>query len=133
MGSPECPEWLDETAAEEWVEIVTLMEDVPGWLSKVNKTTLAGHCHWYSVWVAAEKEMRETGRMYEVVDTILLDGTTSMVKKLNPNVRIAKEAWLAMIKCDQELGITPSRGSSVRVPEGERSDESGLDRPGRSA
>jgi P27 family predicted phage terminase small subunit len=123
--------WMSEEAAAEWEEIVQVMSGVPGWLTAVNKTTLAGHCHWYAVWKEAESVLAKEGRVYEVV--IGADPATGEIgisKKIHPMVKIAKEAWECMLKADKELGITPARGSSVRVPTGDDSDENGLDRTG---
>ncbi len=132
-SSPECPDWLLPKAKAEWYSLVELMEKVPGWLTEVNKTTLAGHCQWYAIWMEAEEILMKEGRFYDAalgVDPE--DGEVSAVKKLHPMVRVSKEAWLAMVKCDQELGITPARGSAVKIPTGDRDDESGLDHPGRT-
>lgn len=128
--APDCPEWIygDEDAVAEWVELVTIMEQVPGWLTRVNKSTLAGHCHWYSVWKNAEKVLAEEGRFYNSVMGLDEDGQEiGIVKKLHPMNKVSKEAWAAMVVCDKELGITPARGSSVHVPHGDSKDEQGLD------
>lgn len=131
---PDPPEWLDEKAIEEWVELTTLMSAVHGWLTRVNKTTLAGHCHWYSVWVAAEEVLLKEGRYYQqIIGEDEETGTSAVVKKLHPLVKVSKDAWANMLKCDQELGITPARGSSTRVPFDDPNDEEGLDQPSRSA
>lgn len=130
---PDCPPWLDEDAQTEWEEIVLLMGEVPNWLTQVNKTTLAGHCHWYSVWKNAEAVLTREGRFYDVVQGVDEDGAVSSTKKLHPMVKVSKEAWESMIKCDRELGITPARGSSVRLPPaGDPHDEEGLDSVGRT-
>lgn len=133
MLTPECPEWLSELAKEEWANIVPKMEKVPGWLTQVNQATLAGHCQWYAVWKEAEMTLQKEGRWYEVVTEV--DPQTqeaTIVKKLHPAVRVSKEAWTSMMKCDIELGITPARGSSVQLPAGDQHDEQGLDKPGRA-
>lgn len=128
---PECPDWLDDEARIEWEEIVSIMAKVDGWLTQVNKTTLAGHCQWYSVWMKAERVLAEEGRFFtSVVGEDPEHGQIALAKKLHPMNRISKEAHEAMMKCDKELGITPARGSSVHVPAQDTNDETGLDRVG---
>lgn len=129
---PECPDWLIDDAKVEWEEIVAIMSKVPGWLTQVNKTTLAGHCQWYAVWKNAEETLSKEGRVFDTILGQDETGALAVGKKIHPMVRVAKEAWIAMIKCDQELGITPARGSAVKLPAGERDDETGLDSPGRT-
>jgi P27 family predicted phage terminase small subunit len=130
-GIPVCPDWLSEEAAIEWDEIVKIMSMIPNWLTEVNKTTLAGHCHWYAVWKAAEEILMKDGRYYDVVLGVDdQSGEIGVTKKLHPLNKVSREAWASMVVCDKELGITPARGSSVRVPHGDSEDEQGLDRVG---
>lgn len=130
---PDCPDWLDPIAKQEWLNICEKMGKVAGWLTEVNQTTLAGHCQWYAAWQQAEETVMKEGRYYDVVtgyDPELKEPT--YVKRLHPAARVSRDAWTAMMKCDMELGITPARGSSVRVGTGrDAEDEGGLDKPGR--
>lgn len=129
---PDCPDWLDPQAKQEWLHITEKMGKVVGWLTEVNQTTLAGHCQWYSTWQQAEEILMKEGRTYEVV-TGMSEGGPEIIKRIHPAVRVSREAWIAMMKCDMELGITPARGSSVRVASSvDENDESGLDKVGRS-
>jgi P27 family predicted phage terminase small subunit len=130
--APDPPKWLSPRALAEWEEIVLEMGTVPGWLTRVNKSTLAGHCHWYAMWSEAVEFLNENGNTYEtIIGQDIESGETAIVKKIRPEVKLAKEAWTAMIKCDMELGITPSRGSAVQLPSGDPDDEAGLDQQGR--
>jgi len=121
---------LDDEAKAEWENITEMMGKVAGWLTEVNQTVLAGHCHWYAVWKQQEAILMREGRSYEVVTGIDPETKEPMItKRVHPAARLSKEAWTSMMKCDMELGITPARGSAVKLPTSLEDDE-GLDRIG---
>lgn len=120
---PTAPVWMweDEIAMAEWKEITKTMGEVPGWLTRVNKGTLAGHCHWWAEWTRAIQALKTYG-------SPTYENAYTGQKKPYPEVKISHDAWASMMKCDQELGITPARGSSVHLPaRSDEHDESGLD------
>ena len=104
-GMPECPSHLDELAKAEWARVYSVVEDME-LITRLDMAALAGHCHWYSVWVQSSIKVHELGMVYK-----RKDGTPAH----NPYVRTSGEAYDRMLKADVLLGFTPSSRSGLKV------------------
>ncbi len=114
---PPCPDHLDERARKEWDRVSKLLEDV-GLLTELDMATLAGYCDAYSQWARASIEVQTKGMVY--VEGQKKDADGNIIKagipKLNPYIRVAREAFDRMMKNAVLIGMSPSSRASLKVP-----------------
>ena len=107
VGVPDCPEFLDEVAREEWDRISVVLSEV-GLLTQADRSALAAYCVAYSRWVAAEKQVAKFG-------TIVKSPEKNFPMK-SPYLTVADQSLETMRKFLVEFGLTPSSRSRIRVP-----------------
>ena len=106
-GIPDCPDYLDERAREEWDRISVVLTEM-GLLSSADMAALAAYCTAYSRWVAAEKQVSKFG-------TIVKSPEKGFPLK-SPYLTVADQAMESMRKFLVEFGLTPSSRSRLRLP-----------------
>lgn len=110
--APECPEWLDDVAKEEWARIVPLLERA-GLISQVDMGVLANYCQLYSRWKKAEEILKKEG--------FVLKAGKNGYAMPHPAVKIAEKAQQLMKAYISELGLSPvSRARLALRSEGEK-------------
>ncbi len=118
---PDAPDLITAAAKVEWDELTEEMSHVPGWLTRVDKSVLSWRCHWYATAVELAQYLDEHGRVYESLvvhpdDKAHGGGKSEVLEtamKARPEVKMLDDAWAHLMKCDQELGLTPA--SRMRV------------------
>lgn len=107
--TPDCPEWLGETAKAEWQRVVPELERM-GLLTCVDGAALEGYCESYGKWVEMVhflKKFEKQGYMFK---------TPSGYMQQLPQVSMAQR-YLAIVKsfCT-EFGLTPSSRARMTIP-----------------
>ena len=97
------PEFLDDMAREQWVEICPKLV-ASGVMRDIDKSALAMFCQSYSRWRAASAEVGAQG---------MLIASPSGYPIQNPYLPIANKAFEQMLKIMAEFGMTPSARSRV--------------------
>jgi len=77
-----------------------------GVLAEIDMATLAGYCQSYSDWIEATIKSREKSPVW--VDK-------KGIPRLNPWLRVAKEAFEKMMKNACLLGLSPSSRATLKV------------------
>ena len=103
---PPCPGYLTYQAKKEWKRIVPLLSDVQ-LLSEMDMSSVAAYCQAYSDWVKAVQEIKKGPGMVYADD--------KGIPKLNPWVKLSKEAFDRMLKAGTLLGLSPSARVGLKV------------------
>lgn len=103
-GVPVRPKWLDKEACAEWDRVVPLL--LAGKvLTELDGGALERYCVAHSNWVKAQRDVQRNGVVLR----------TKFGPMNNPNVRIAKDERAAAKQLAQELGLSPSARTRVKV------------------
>lgn len=86
---PDCPDWLDPIAMDEWERVVPLLD-----LTALDLAILAAYCQTYARWKQAEKQISEEGQT--------LNG------KKHPATVIAGDCLKQLRPLVETLGFTPA-------------------------
>jgi P27 family predicted phage terminase small subunit len=108
-GLPECPEYLDPVARQEWARTADILHEM-GLLSPADATALAAYCTAYSRWLHAEDQVRKFGA--------IVKSPEKGFPMKSPYLTIAEQSLETMRKFMVEFGLTPSSRSRIRVPDG---------------
>jgi len=100
---PEPPDFLGETAREEWLRKAPVLVRM-GVLTEGDDAALAAYCQAFERFVEAERKIRQSG---------LLIKTTGGNVIQNPLVGVANRAMEIMHKFLTEFGLTPSSRTRV--------------------
>lgn len=103
-GVPVRPKWLDKEACAEWNRVVPLLLEGKV-LTALDGGALERYCVAHSNWVKAQRDVQKNG-------VVMLSKFGPMT---NPNVRIAKDERAAAKQLAQELGLSPSARTRVKV------------------
>ncbi|MFI6609292.1 phage terminase small subunit P27 family [Streptomyces sp. NPDC050507] len=106
-GVPDPPEWLSETALEEWRRLVPLLVKMRV-LTMADRNALAAYCESYSQFVAATLAVRDGG--------VLVDSYRGGVAK-NPAVQVARDALEQMNRWGAKFGLSPADRARLSVDE----------------
>lgn len=119
-GAPCKPPLLTGDASDEWDRIVPQLLTL-GLLTEVDGKALAAYCVSYGRWAAAEIEIARHG--------LLVD--TPMGLKVNPAVRIARDAMSQLKQFLIEFGLSPASRSRLIVapPEKQKREDESLAKP----
>lgn len=113
---PSCPSNLNKDAKKEWRRVVKILGDI-GILTELDRSTLGAYCESYSRWVEASKKIQEMGLIY--VEGQTQDKKGNIIKsgapKINPYVRILKDAFDQMKSTGVLLGMSPSSRASLSI------------------
>jgi P27 family predicted phage terminase small subunit len=120
---PICPKHLDDEAKREWRRAGKVLKSV-GLMTELDRATLAAYCDAYSRWVQATLKVQELGAVY--VKGGVYDKKTNKTiggePRLNPYVRIAREAFDQMIRTGTLIGMSPSSRASLKVEKPKKKD-----------
>jgi len=103
---PECPEHLDEQARIEWKRCGDVMQSI-GLMTELDMAVLAGYCQAFSEWARATTEVPKQGPVW-------VDPNTGL-PKINPWLRVAREAYDRMMRAAVLLGLSPSSRATLKV------------------
>lgn len=103
--APECPDWLEEDAKEEWNRLARQMEQL-GTLTEVDMASFAGYCQAYARWKEAEEFISKHGSIVK---------TPSGYWQQVPQVSIAQRYLKIMNRHCEQFGLTPSSRSRLTV------------------
>jgi P27 family predicted phage terminase small subunit len=101
---PKCPDFLDETAREEWFWISQELFEM-GVLALTDKTALAMYCQSFSRWAQAEEFLQREG--------FIVEGERGT--KINPYISIAQRAMADCRALLSDFGLTPSSRANLKV------------------
>jgi len=105
----QCPAWLSYAAKGIWKQTTELLDGM-GILSNTDTNALARYCHMFVRWKKAEKFIEEHGETYTVRD----HGEIKSIRQY-PQVVIAHKLALALLRLEQEFGLTPSARVGLTV------------------
>ena len=103
---PACPSHLDDMAKIEWQRCGDILMTI-GLMTELDMAVLAGYCQAYSEWARATIEVPKKGPVW-------IEAKTGL-PRLNPWLRVAREAYDRMIKAAVLLGLSPSSRASLKV------------------
>lgn len=105
-GAPECPEWLDDIAREEWARIVPELVKLRLAVG-ADTGLLASYCSNYSIWRGATERVQKEGQT-------VLNARGEI--RAHPCVRIAQNAAVEMRKLASEFGFSPAARGKIETP-----------------
>lgn len=100
---PECPEWLEEEAKNEWNRLAEPLFRL-GLLTELDMAVFASYCQAYARWREAEEFISQHGSIVK---------TKTGYWQQVPQVSIARANQAMMIKAAAEFGLTPSARSRL--------------------
>ena len=109
VASPELPTWLTKGGQFAWSDLVPLLIEL-GVLSRIDGNALARYCHLWDRWRKAEDFLLANGEVCEVRD----DEGRVVSTRAWPQVDIAFRLAQALLRLEQEFGMTPSARSRIR-------------------
>lgn len=114
-GVPEMPKGLSPAAKREWNDITKLLAEL-NVLSVIDSKALAAYCESYSQWQIAQKDVRKSG---QVIDVLSWDKVREAFvvtdRKKNPSVTVAQEYLKLMKSFLIEFGLTPASRTRLKV------------------
>ena len=100
---PECPEWLEKEAKEEWDRLAVPMFRL-GLLTELDMAAFASYCQAYARWKEAEEFISQHGSIVKTKN-----GFWQQV----PQVTISHASQKIMLQAAAEFGLTPSARSRI--------------------
>ncbi|MFJ8269473.1 phage terminase small subunit P27 family [Streptomyces sp. NPDC094154] len=129
LGTPDPPDWLPETAQEEWQRVVEACAAHPTWLQHGDVAILTAYVATWATWLEAAQDVARRGALVpgrSSADDDDGEGGRRLVK--NPAVQIARDAATQLRALCRELGFSPD--ARRRVDVGALEDDNDAD-PGR--
>ena len=102
---PECPDWIEDYAKQEWNRIVPIMARA-GMIQGVDLSILTSYCQAYARWRDAEEFVTRYGPITK---------TKSGYWQMVPQVIISHQQAQLMLKCTDKLGLTPTARGAIRL------------------
>ncbi|MEI4774109.1 phage terminase small subunit P27 family [Staphylococcus carnosus] len=102
--APEPPEWLDDTATDEWHRIHPLLEELP--VASLDLMLVSTYCQAYSDYINATKRMNNSDVIIE----------TERGTKLNQNHTIKRDALSQLNSIAPKLGLTVESRLKILEP-----------------
>lgn len=106
LGVPVPPKWLDKEARAEWNRVVPLLVEGKV-LSELDGGALERYVVAHGNWVKAQRDLQRKGPVIK----------TPFGLQANPNVKISQVERQAAKQLAQELGLSPSARTRVKVAE----------------
>ena len=113
---PRCPGHLNKEARKEWRRAGKILQSI-GLLTEIDRMIFAAYCEAYSRWIESTLKVQEMGMVY-AKGAVKDPKTGNMVggePRLNPYIRIAREAFDQMIRAGTQIGLSPSSRASLKV------------------
>ena len=108
--APAVPMWLSHAAKAVWAELVPDMP--PDVLARADANALARYCDATARWRAAAADLDQHGETFTVTSR---NGTYIRPR---PQVAMYHKLGAALVKLEQEFGLTPSSRGRVTPPDG---------------
>ena len=105
-GVPICPKWLKGAAREEWDRVVPQLVEL-GWITGLDGAQLERYCDAHGNWLRARADVEKRG--------VTIKGPFGPTN--NPNLKRAFDERKEADRLAQELGLSPSARSRVKVAE----------------
>ena len=113
---PTCPKHLNKEARKEWRRAGKILQAI-GLLTEIDRMIFAAYCEAYSRWIEATLKVQEMGMVY--AKGAMQDPDTGKMiggePRLNPYIRIAREAFDQMIRAGTQIGLSPSSRASLKI------------------
>ncbi|MBN2024069.1 MAG: phage terminase small subunit P27 family [Pirellulales bacterium] len=103
---PPCPRHLDAEAKKEWRRVAGILQK-HGLLTQVDRAVLVAYCRAWSLFVEADRHVRERGM------TMVSPKTGAVYQ--SPYMNQLTAAMKDLVRFAAELGMTPSSRSRVKV------------------
>lgn len=118
---PSCPKHLNKNARKEWRRAGKILQDV-GLMTELDMAVLAGYCDAFAQWAEATVKVNEKGLVYVEGQKKDKNGQiiNSGIPKLNPYLRVAREAYDRMMKAAVLIGLSPSSRANLKVEKPKR-------------
>lgn len=104
---PECPDWLNDDAKAEWERLACIFIG-KGIIDELDMAAFAGYCQSYSEFKINSEYIKKYGATVET--------PSGYIQQL-PQVSIARQNKLDMLKFAAELGLTPSARTRISLVE----------------
>jgi P27 family predicted phage terminase small subunit len=114
-GYPSCPDFLKPEAKIEWNRVVPELDRV-GLLTLVDQAALAGYCESWAKWMEAEIYLQENGSVFEMKKFNKEGAVISVYYLPRPEVAIANQSQMAVLKFCSEFGMTPASRAKISSP-----------------
>src|SRR5208282_4191794 len=102
---PPPPELLKGEALKEWQRLTPMLADA-GVITKLDRNMVAAYCHAWARWVECEKFLEKTG---------LIVMSPNKMPIYSPYLSAANKAMEQMRQLSEQLGLSPSARSRIRV------------------
>lgn len=102
----EPPEFLDETAAQVWRQLVPILNDA-GVTKPVEAAAVAAYCSCYADFIRASEMQRGKGF---IIKTTEGDGF-----KVSPLFKVVSQLRVELLRHASELGLTPSARARIHI------------------
>ena len=109
-GRPDCPDWLDAIAKDEWERVVSELE-AKGMLMKIDRFLVAAYCEYFSEWWILRKKIKKAGRTYNSSKV----AGQKMIRP-NPDIKIANDAFKNARQLISDLSLSPSARARLTDP-----------------
>ena len=113
---PDCPDWLEQEAKNEWIRIVPELHRL-GLVTKIDITAIIGYCQSWARYVENEKYLTAN-------DTVMVADSGYM--QVVPQVGMAQKYLKLCQSFMQEFGLTPSSRGRMSIP-GQEDEEDPLE------
>lgn len=111
---PPCPDYLDDTAKQEWKRASKVLQPI-GLLTGADLGVFAAYCNAYSQWTQAMMDIHKRGTLVRT-PTFSRDGRrVGYTMKINPHVKIGRDAFGQMIQTASHLGLSPCARANLKV------------------
>ncbi len=107
---PRCPRWLNPDAKKAWLQLAPSLHTA-GLLTSIDGHVLARYCQLWSRWRAAELFIKQHGDTYPIKNS---QGQVIAFKAF-PQTKIAQQLAEALLRLEQQIGLTPSVRSRITV------------------
>jgi len=122
-GLPEKPDYLDEEGSACWERLIPQFERMCI-LTRIDEHAVAIYCETWSRLRKMMDFIRKHGEVYPILGD---DGKIKCMQQF-PQVSIAAKLQQALLRLQQEFGMTPSSRSGLAVPLSGRQELDDLDR-----
>ncbi len=110
-GAPPCPDWISDAAKVVWEQLIPQLEDL-NVLAKVDVYPLARYCQMFVQWREVEDFIAKRGTVYPLKDK---NGDVRCIQQF-PQVSIANKLAVALLRLEQEFGLTPAARARIQLP-----------------
>ncbi len=109
-AKPTCPNWLDKEAKKVWKQVTEILDELRI-LSRTDTNVISRYCVMFVRWKKAEEFLARNGHAYV---TKKEDGSIQSVRQY-PQVAVANNLTLNLLRIEQEFGLTPSARSRIQI------------------